>query len=180
MSDFTSSALEFQADPELEQVAIQSADFCVKFIRHKFGKNADYSEAFLPEVENILALLHLSMPASKPSEADIEQFCSMFGSYLGETYRRNRGGEWGVSQGSTPTLSFGGGLKSFPWARVYNRLHNGDEDNVHHWYLGMVGYAANGLGAPLSPPPLPQPPPPLPPLPPLPQKKGFFARLFGG
>ena len=171
----------FKPDPELQVVATRGAELCTKFIRAKFGKNADYSEAFLPEVESILQLLHLSMPASKPSEDDIEQFCTMFGSYLGETYRRNRGGEWGVSDGNTPTLSFGGGYKSFPWARVYKRLINGEEDNVHHWYLGMVQYASNGGASPSpsgsgSPPPLTNSSTP----PTLPQKKGFFSRLFRG
>ena len=178
MSDLTSSGIYFQADPELQQVATRSADFCVKFIQHKFGKNADYSEAFVPEIENILHLLHLSMPASKPSEDDIEQFCSMFGSYLGETYRRNRGGAWGVSDGRTPTLSFGGGFKSFPSARVYKRLINGEEDNVHHWYLGMIQYGSGGASTqntpPSTPPPLPQSPSTAP------KEKGFFSKLFGG
>ena len=163
---------DFTPDPELQAVATRSAQLCVMFIKQKFGKTADYSEAFLPDVENILGLLHVSIPASKPSEDDIEQFCTMFGSYLGETYRHNRGGEWGVSDGNTPTLSFGGGYKSFPWARVHKRLINGDEDNVHHWYLGMVQYAAGDGSSPATPPPLPKAPPP-------PEKKSFLGRLFG-
>ncbi len=167
------TADDFRPDPELQIVATRSADLCVNFIRHKFGKDADYSETFLPEVENILQLLHLSMPAQKPSEDDIEQFCAMFGSYLGETYRRNRGGEWGVSDGNTPTLNFGGGFNSFPWARVYKRLNNGEEDNVHHWYLGMIQYSSGSPGSSPAPPPLPKTPAPLP------QKKGFLSRLFG-
>lgn len=168
---------DFTPDPELQTVASRSAEICVMFIKQKFGKTADYSEAFLPEVENILGILHSSMPASKPSEDDIQQFCTMFGSYLGETYRKNRGGEWGVSNGNTPTLSFGGGYQSFPWARVYKRLLNGDEDNVHHWYLGMIKYAADGE---LSPPALSATPPPLPGASsPPPAKKSFLGRLFG-
>lgn len=162
---------DFTPDPELQAVATRSAELCVRFIEHKFGKTADYSEAFLPEIESILGLLHLSMPASKPSQDDIQQFCTLFGSYLGETYRRNRGGEWGVSDGNTPTLSFGGGYKSFPWARVYKRLINGDEDNVHHWYLGMIQYASGGSSLPTTPAPLSKTL--------LPEKKSFLRRLFG-
>ena len=168
-----SVAGDFIPDPKLQMLATESANFCVKFIRHKFGKEADYSEGFVPEVETILQLLHLSMPASKPTEDDIQQFCTMFGSYLGETYRRNRGGEWGVSDGNTPTLNFGGGYNSFPWARVYKRLINGEEDNVHHWYLAMIQYASGSPEASSAPPPLPT-------VTPLPPKKGFLSRLFGG
>lgn len=168
---------EFTPDPKLQETATRSAELCVKFIGHKFGKTADYSEAFLSEIENILGLLHASMPVFKPSEDDLEQFSAMLGSYLGETYRRNRGGEWGVSDDNTPTLDFGGGYRSYPWASVYNRLVNGDEDNVHHWYMGMIQYAN---GSPSSttcaaPPPLPSATPPK-----SPDRKGFFSRLFGG
>lgn len=142
-----SSSDDFRLDPELQMVATRFADLCVNFIQQKFGKTADYSESFVLEIENILQLLHLSIPMSRPSEEDIQQFCSMFGSYLGETYRRNRGGEWGVSHGNIPTLSFGGGFKSFPWARVYKRIVNGKEDNVHDWYLAMIEYAGHGKPA---------------------------------
>lgn len=170
---------DFIPDPELQLVAAHSADRCVQFIRNKFGRTADYSEAFVPEIENIMGLLHTSLPAAKPSEDDIQQFCMLFGSYLAETYRRNRGGEWGLAN-DTPAFSFGGGYKSFPWTRVYKRLLNGEEDNVHHWYMGMVEHASglhSSSPAPSAmPPPLPQTPPP----PNLPEKKGFFSRLFGG
>lgn len=169
---------DFKPDPELQAVATSSADLCVKFIQHKFGKSADYSEAFLPEVDNILQVLHLSLATAKPSEDDIQQFCRMFGSYLGETYRLNRGGEWGVSDGRTPTLSFGGGFRSFPWARVYKRLVHGEENNVHHWYLGMIKYGSEGGSVPQKSPVLP---PPLPESPPSsPKTRGFFSKLFGG
>ena len=168
---------DFTPDPELQSVATRSAELCVSYLKSKFGKTADYSEAFVAEVENVLALLHLSMRAAKPSAGDIEQFCSMFGSYLGETYRRNRGGVWGVSEGNTPTLSFGGEYKSFPWARVYKRLLNGGEDNVLHWYQAMIQYAAEGNPAPSAAPAIP---PPLPTSTPPAQKKSFLRRLFGG
>lgn len=170
---------EFTPDPKLQEVATHSAELCVRFIEQKFGRTADFSEEFVPEIENILGLLHATLPIEKPSEDAMEQFCSMFGSYLGETYRRNRGGEWGVSDGHTPTLSFGGGFKSFPWARVYKRLVNGEEDNVHHWYLEMIKYSSGDESAPSStiviPPPLPQGSAVKPPT-----KKGFFSKLFGG
>jgi hypothetical protein len=113
------------------------------------------------------------MAAEKPSEKAIQNMATLFGSYLGETYRRNHGGEWGVSE-DTPALSFGQRFCSYPWARVYKRLSNGEEDNVHHWYLGMIQYGINGgqpqVSSPTNPPPLPLPP----------QKKGLFSKLFGG
>ena len=159
---------------------MHSAELCVKYMRLRFGKEADYSEAFLPEIERVLGLLCVSMPGSNPSEDDVDSMCEMFGSYLGETFRRNRGGEWGLSHGEAVTLQCGGGWLSFPFARVHKRLKNGEEDNVHHWYMVLTQYAAKGSAsaAPVGssvPPPLPGTTPP-----PLPRKKGFFSRLFGG
>lgn len=172
----------YRPDPDLQKHATHSADLCVKFIRHKFGREADYSEAFIPEVENILQLLHLSMASERPSDDDIGFFCNMFGSYLGETYRRHRGGEWGTSDGNTPTLCFGSGYKSYPWARVYKRLINGEEDNVHVWYLGMIQYADGGPSLSPTPPPLPTEPSVL--SQPktrttLPKKRGLLSKFFG-
>jgi hypothetical protein len=163
---------DFRPDPQLQRIAIQNADLCVKFIQTKFGKDADYSEVFLPHIEHILQLLHLSISAEKPSESDIEHFSAMMGSYLGETFRRNHGGEWGVSEGNTPTLSFGSDYKSFPWIRVYKRLINGEEDNVYDWYHGMIQYTLSGSSSSPSQSPLKQG------LPISTQKKGFLSRLF--
>lgn len=168
--------MDFTPDPQLQLFVSQSSKQCIHFVQSKFGWVPDYSESCVPRIEDILQLLHLSMRQEKPPEAVVHQMCELFGSYLGETYRRNHGGEWGTTHDRTPALSFGGGYTSFPWARVYKRLINGDEDNVHHWYVIMIQYASGGgetQQTSSSPPPLPVSPPPLPP-----QKKGFLRRFL--
>jgi hypothetical protein len=162
---------DFKADPELQKFATEAADKCVDFIQQKFGKTADFSDVFVSEVEGMLHLMHLQMGKAKPSEKDLQTISTFFGSYLGETYRRNHGGEWGISN-NTPALSFGSGFCSYPWARVYRRLEMGEEDNVHHWYVGLLKYASGDNEDSSLPPPLPLKAQPE-------TKKGFLARLFG-
>lgn len=162
---------DFKADPELQKFATEAADKCVAFIQQKFGKTADFSDAFVPDIESMLSLMQLQMRKANPSEKDIQTISTFFGSYLGETYRRNHGGEWGISN-DTPALSFGGGYCSYPWARVYKRLEKGEEDNVHHWYTGMRQYAAGETEGSSLQAPLPLKPQPE-------KKRGLFARLLG-
>jgi hypothetical protein len=78
----------------------------------------DYSEASLEKLEEILGQLCREMPSSKPSSAQVEEACKIWGGYLGEVVRRRWGGEWTLETypgGSfaTPTLTVLAG-KMFP------------------------------------------------------------------
>lgn len=152
---------DFTPDPKLQALALRAAEGCVRHLRSKFGKVADYSDAFVAEVESTLEFLWYRMPLDKPSQEDIEEFATVFGSYLGETYRRNHGGEWGTASGNAVALRTRSGVVCYPWGRVLKRLTNGPEDNVHHWYLALIRYDSEGM--PVTPPSPPAMPPPLPP-----------------
>ena len=152
---------DFVADPQLQIVVTQAAAKCVEFVKLKFGKTLDYSDESVNEIESVLAVLHQSIPAEKPSQEDIQDYATLFGSYLGETYRKNHGGEWGIGSG-TVALGIGSGYLAFPWARAFKRLTHGEEDGVDAWYYGMIQYGASGEKQAAAPPPLPVAPPPLP------------------
>ena len=147
----------FISDPQLQQVASQSAEECIAFLKQKFGKNADYSDRFVTEVEDVMNLLQLDIPRSKPPENVVQEMATVFGSYIGETYRLNHGGEWGIANGS-PALQTRNGITCYPWMRAWKRLTNGYEDNVLHWYQYLLQHGST----PSGPPPLPTTPPPLP------------------
>jgi hypothetical protein len=78
------------------------------------------------------------MARAKPSEDQILQFSKMFGSYVGEVFRRNHGARWGMVTVGGDTLPGMEANKSrsrfWPWGRVQDRLVNGAEDNVWHYY----------------------------------------------
>jgi hypothetical protein len=70
-------------------------------------------------------------------------FAKMFGSYIGEVYRKNHGATWGLVEMAGQRFP---GLKSesaastlfWPWGRPQNRLVDGAENNVWHYYSDLV------------------------------------------
>ena len=165
---------DFIADPQLQQVAEQAAEGCVAFLKQKFEKSLDYSDKSVEDIEAVLTLLHAGMAAERPSQDDIEEFAMIFGSYLGETYRRNHGGQWGLASGM-PALAIGSGYTGYPWSRVFKRLTNGEEDEVCGWYDHMIQYGASGDTGPRV---VPAPQASAPPPPPAKKKNPFD--FFGG
>lgn len=169
----------FTIDPNLGKVADAYAADCVSFLAANLSVHLDYSAASVAAVEQCLEVFH-AQKAAAPGEQHIQQFSKMFGSYLGETYRRLYGGEWGVDGDRQPAFRTPSGLVCYPWTRAYRRITNGYEDNVAHWFQYLV---ENG-GAPAQqrtpvPPPLtdkgfaattsPKPA----------GQKSFFSRVFG-
>ena len=137
---------------------MQTAEKCVNFLAQKFGKSPDYSDNFVAQVEDVLNLLHLDLTRSKPSDDVVQDMATIFGSYLGESFRRSHGGEWGIADGS-PALRTPSGVVCFPWLRVLKRLRNGFEDNVLHWYQYLLKEGGSKSPAKswpsFGPPPLP-------------------------
>jgi hypothetical protein len=85
----------------------------------------------------MLDQLHKQVPESKSSPEKIQTFSKMLGSYIGEVYRKNYGGEWELVEMNGSTVP---GIQNpkeettfWPWIRVRNRINNGSEDNVWHY-----------------------------------------------
>jgi hypothetical protein len=177
-------ASDFSPLPELAEVSQAYSLDCVDFMASKFQIKLDFSAGSVAAIEQCLEILHVQMADASPTQEQLDFFSKMFGSYLGETYRRNYGGVWGVGADRQPSLQTVGELVCFPWVRVHKRIVNGDEDNVQHWFDYLV---KNG-GTQAEPAPTPSAgPPPLPgsagqsPTGQAPSKpKGFLSRLFGG
>jgi len=141
----------FIPDPQLQEVATFAAEKCATFLAQKFGKKPDYSDQFVAEVEDVMNLLHIDLPTSKPPEDVVQDMATIFGSYLGETFRRNQGGQWGISNG-IPALRTPQGIECYPWMRAWKRLTNGDEDNVLHWYQYLLKHDPSPSGPPNASP----------------------------
>jgi hypothetical protein len=128
----------FTPDPKIQQVAEAYALDAVDFARDNFRRILDWSNGSVADIEAILSVFHAQLAEAKPSEEDVWVFAKMFGSYIGEVYRRNHGATWGMvnMQGQEfPGMKSTHGDKTFwPWGKVHNRLMNGDEDNVWFYY----------------------------------------------
>lgn len=119
----------------------------VDFARQNFGVALDFSYASIEQVEAIADRLYRTIPHSfmaklfrkVPSEADLDQICKMLGGYIGEVFRRAKGGDWAIN----PEFNVIGVQRDeawiFPSSKVHQRLSNGAEDNLWMFFRVMCG-----------------------------------------
>jgi hypothetical protein len=141
----------FAEDPQVQKVAEAYARDAVNFAQERFNLALDWSDASIAHVETMLTEFDRQVESGwKPTEEKVLQFGTMFGSYIGEVFRRNHGATWGIVtlQGeSFPGLQASRGAGLFwPWGRAQNRIRNGAEDNVWHYYQFLV--QKNGSSSP--------------------------------
>ncbi len=113
--------------PAFAQRAVEAA-------KRDFQIELDYSEASIRSLEEVAG----RMFSQKPSGAQLEQLCFLYGAYLGEVARRHHGGDWVIPTdgpyAGVVTLQTKGGSQTSPSAKLYKRLTNGDEDNLDFYY----------------------------------------------
>lgn len=132
----------FVADDRYRQIAEAYALDAVDAARMNFGVELDWSDASVSRVEEMLSVMHQQLASARPSQETIETFSKMFGSYVGEVFRRNHGATWGLVTIDGETFA---GMRDnqscalfWPWGRVQNRLTAGDEHNVWHYYQTLL------------------------------------------
>jgi len=133
--------MAFEPDSKIERIAEAYALDAVDLAQKRFGVTLDWSDSSIQEVETILKRLHETISHAKPSEEQVFQFTKIFGSYVGEVFRRNHGARWGmVSLGSDrfPGMQTERTRAEFwPWGRTQKRLSSGPEDNVWHYFQSL-------------------------------------------
>ena len=133
--------ISFQPDVQIVQIAEAYALDAVDVAEQNFGIKLDWSESSVGLIEEILDRMHRDMKNSNPSADKVWTFAKMLGSYVGEVLRRHHGGEWGnvsMNGDSFPGLRYSSGALCWPWGKIYNRLMNGSEDNVWHYYQELT------------------------------------------
>jgi hypothetical protein len=132
--------MEFVEDAKIQQIAEAYALDAVDFARQNFRLTLDWSDASVAKIESMLDDFDRNRGRAANEDA-IVQFGKMFGSYIGETYRKNHGGSWGLvsHEGhSFPGMQGPRGNLFWPWGKVQNRMTNGPEDNVWHYYQHLT------------------------------------------
>lgn len=141
------SVPSFVPDPKIAKIAEAYAKDAVDLAATGFQAKLDWTDESVARVEAILAKLRESMPTPKPPDDVILNFAKGFGSYLGEVFRKNHGGEWGMitdGASSYPGMRWKTDTLFWPWGRVHKRIVEGDENNVVVYYSTMLG----GAGTP--------------------------------
>lgn len=133
----------FTPDVKVQKVAEAGALDAVRFAKQQFGITLDGSDASITEVERALALMHSSFITTtpRPTEEQAMSFAKAFGSYVGEVYRKNHGGSWGIVSldgQEYPGLQTQSGTRFWPWVRVLNRITQGPENNVADYYRALL------------------------------------------
>lgn len=139
----TPSAQAFSPDPKIQKIAEAYSQDAVDFSAKQFGIKLDWSDASIANVEKALAQMNSSYVSTspKPTDEQVMSFAKAYGSYVGEVYRRNHGGEWGMVNlggGRFPGLRTTSGSSFWPWGRVFNRITKGAEDSIADYYVALL------------------------------------------
>ena len=132
----------FSSNADVQKIAELYALDAIDFARANFKLELDWTDGSVAHIESMLAVFHEQKAAVQPTDEQVLLFSKMFGSYVGEVFRRNHGARWGMVSlhGNTfPGLAADGEAGLFwPWGRAQNRINNGPEDNVWHYYQLLV------------------------------------------
>ena len=79
----------FQADDNIREIAEAYSLDAVDHANNA-GVHLDWTDNSIEKVEEILGLLHQEMGHAKPSEDQVLTFATMYGSYVGEVFRKRR------------------------------------------------------------------------------------------
>ena len=110
------------------------SDVCIETARG-FGFELDHSPESLATVDRMVDDLWQGQAPD-----NLEAMVQLIGAYVGETLRRNLGGEWGISpEFNTEALNLPSGTSTFPLAKVEKRLVNGQEDSVEFYFQALSG-----------------------------------------
>jgi hypothetical protein len=133
--------MTFEEDAKIQQIAEAYALDAIDFAKNSFSITLDWSDGSVAHIEDILVEMYKQKAKAKPTEEAIWTFSKMLGSYVGEVYRRNHGAAWGLvvmGDEKMPGLQSKSCKLFWPWGKVSNRLTNGPEDNVWHYYQALL------------------------------------------
>ena len=134
--------MNFTPDDKIQKIAEAYALDACDFLRDHFRITLDWSDASIQHIETVMDTFHREAATARPSAEQVMGFAKMFGSYIGEVYRKNHRATWGMVELNGERFP---GLKSessdtmfWPWGRARNRLVDGAENNVWHYYSELI------------------------------------------
>lgn len=132
----------FTKDRQIPEIAEAYSMDAVDFARDHFKIKLDWSDGSVAHIETMLSVFHDQLANAQPSDERISGFAKMFGSYIGEVFRRNHAAAWGlVTLGGETFVGLeisGSGVRLWPWDRTRRRMLNGPDDNVWDYYRALV------------------------------------------
>jgi len=134
--------MKFEPDAALAKTASDASHEAVKFAKQSYDVVLDWSDSSVSDLERLLETFYRQKLDAGADEKKVAQVGAVFGSYVGEVFRRNHGGQWGFitrDEERFPGMRANrSGQLFWPWGRVQHRLSNGPADNVADYYRLIV------------------------------------------
>jgi len=108
----------------------------VNMFKNLFGVEFDFTP-------KSLSLLDTLIGAGWPdrNEKYVDYLTLLFGSYLGETIRKEHGGHWTFNDESGFFIRGIGscGFKAYPFSKIRKRILNGKDESLATYYISLKG-----------------------------------------
>lgn len=133
-------------EPTPNEIMAAYAANAVNFAHSNFGISLDFTVESIEQVEALANRLFHTRPKGfiakffrkEPSDNDVQNVCKMLGSYIGEVYRRNKGGEWQINHEHQAIGLLDGETWIFPLAKVLKRITNGKKDDLNLYFAEIL------------------------------------------
>jgi hypothetical protein len=151
--------MSFTEDALVAELLVGCAEELVAEAADRHGMTLDYSDDSVALVEKIAGLYYDARPLTPPDpdafDLKLRALANDLGGYVGEVFRRNHAGTWGritdESTGDTFPGMKGASQLFWPTGRARNRLTNGPEDNIWHYYVMLLDQEAGTSDADAEP-----------------------------
>jgi hypothetical protein len=114
-----------EAEPTLGQTIEDLTRQAVLLARDRFNIALDYSMTSMPKLGHLIDQARKSYEAGSVSDQGLEKTIQVWGAYLGETQRRNKGGAWKIDpthSGDRHIYLFSQGVKTYPFEQVRQKI----------------------------------------------------------
>lgn len=124
------------------------ADAAIEYANH-FGKNLDYSEKSISDLEEVLQYYFEEFQKDNTTENQMWNISVIFSVYLGQALLKNSLAEknfyWFLDKDNVPVLKKDDGNIMSPVVKTYKRLKYGPEDSVKSFYNVAIAIAKGEL-----------------------------------
>lgn len=100
------------------------------------GALTDFTFGYSAESVEWLAGYIERLRAQSASEAELNQYVNVFGSYLGEAIITAFGGQWALDRHGWH-IAFDARNKAYPFSKVEKQISNGMEDSIASFYSAI-------------------------------------------
>ncbi|MBD9357480.1 hypothetical protein [Methylomonas albis] len=133
-------------EPSPDEIMAAYAANAVTFALSNFGISLDFTVESIEHIESLANRLFHTRPKGfiarlfrkQPSDNDVQNVCKMLGSYIGEVYRQNKGGEWQINPDHQAIGLLDGETWIFPLAKVLKRITNGKKDDLSVYFAEIL------------------------------------------